>query len=242
MNRLEMNTNIPEDTLLEHKYFRYRMQLGYRKVFNDRADMVVMVIPNVSSDMNQLSSEDYQLGGLVLFSKVRHDSLKWKYGLYANAEFFGPFIVPLIGMDWKFSRRIRFFGVLPARFTAQYKLNDHWRTGLKFAAPNYSYRLSDSPDDHGEPDHISAYVHSNKNELHGYLEYYLTGGLVVQARAGYTVFRRIRLYDSEDTFTLSISGIGFGGRRQPIPEPAYRDFKDGWVFHFRLAYRFSLEN
>jgi hypothetical protein len=225
-----------------YQFYRYRLQAGYSKKWNEDFSTVIMVMGRVSSDMIEgIQPNIFQYGGLVLFTKKRSEIITYKYGVYMNTEFFGLFIVPLFGVDWKMSDKWRAFGVLPASMYLQYSLNKSFRTGLMFKAPTNTYRVSEESLDNPNNDRISTYVHYQTNNLYVYLDCYLTKSIVFTAKVGRTVFRGVRLYASDDVYSFNISGIGFGGTRQPIPVPVYRDFADGWLLNASIAYRFSLE-
>ena len=85
-----------------YQFYRYRLQAGYNKKWNEDFSTVVMMMTRVSSDMVEgIQSNIFQYGGLVLFTKKHSEIITYKFGLYMNTEFFGLFIVPLFGMDWK---------------------------------------------------------------------------------------------------------------------------------------------
>lgn len=235
---------ITKDTVYSstYQFYRYRLQAGYSKKWSDDFSSVVILMGRASSDMLDGYSPDiYQYGGLVLFTKKRSDLITYKFGLYMNTEFFGLFIVPLFGVDWKMSDKWRAFGVLPASMSLQYYMNKSFRTGLMFKAPTNTYRVSETSLENPYEDRISTYVHYQTNNLYLYLDCYITKSIVFTAKLGRTIFRGVRLYDSDDVFSFNISGIGFGGTRQPIPVPVYRDFSDGWLLNASIAYRFNLE-
>lgn len=250
LNTMKMNPYYPggtpsSDTAFSHNhmYYRYRGQLGYNKKISDKKSVVFMGMARLSSDMEEVDRDHYQYGGLVLFTDKKSDIFQLKYGLYVNTEFFGPFVIPLLGMDWKYSESVRIFGVLPASLTIEKTFNSRFRAGLMFEAPTETYRVSPiNVEESGNGNNISTYVQNTKNVLFIYGEIYLTKSIVLQARAGYTIFRRVRLYDSDDVNTVNIYGMGFGGQRIPIQDvPAYQPFYDGFVLNANISYRFKLE-
>jgi hypothetical protein len=250
MNTLKMYPNLTAadnsiDTAFSHNhtYFRYRAQLGYKKKVNDDLDIVGMGMFRISSDMLDVSSDDYQYGGLILVSKRKSEKLILKYGLYVNTEFFGLFVIPLIGTDWKFNDKIRIYGILPSNLTIERTYSRCFRAGLIFEAPTFTYRLSDKDvNTINSQEQISTYVQNTKNALYIYTDFYLTKSIAIQVRVGYSVFRRIRLFDSEEVSRLNIYGADFGGLRVPILDvPAYQKFSDGMLLNANISYRFKLE-
>lgn len=215
-------------------YDALSLQLGYIKKWSDSLNTLFMLIPRISSDMKELSNEDAQLGGVVLFTRKRSEELSWKYGLYANTEFFGFFLVPLIGVDWKVNEKLRFFGTLPANMTAMYTCSDFLRLGLKFSAPAASYRLSEN--------HNSPYLHQYTNLLFFFQDWYLTRQVVLQTQLGHSFFRYYRYYDKNDRYKVSVSGIGIGGgKREPLSRVDFDELNDGLVFQLGIVFRYDLE-
>jgi hypothetical protein len=215
-------------------YYYGNLPLGYQKKWSDSLSTLLMLIPRLSSDLEELSGEDAQLGALFLVDQVKSEHFKWKYGLYVNTEFFGLFFVPLIGFDWKVNERLRFFGTLPANMTGEFKWTSFLRAGMKFSAPTVSYRLSEAQD--------SPYLHQYTNQLSIYQDWYLTSSLVLQTQLGHTAFRYYRYYDNNDRYNASISGIGIGGgKREPLNRSFFGELNDGFVFQLGLVFRYDLE-
>ena len=248
-NTMELNPHYAEevpagDTIFAHNhlYYRYRVQAGYNKKFGEKSGLVAIAMLRLSSDMVEVEADHYQYGGLLLYSNRRNDKLELKYGRYVNTEFFSLFVIPLFGLDWKINSRLRAYGVLPSYMILEQMLGNGFRGGLIFEAPNESYRVSDkNVKSISGSQSVSTYVQNYKNVLFAYAECYFTESIVFQLRVGYTVFRRIRLYESDETSAFNIYGIDFGGRRIPIYDvPAYRKFSDGPVINVNFSYRFKL--
>ena len=215
------------------RFYTAGLQLGYQKKFGDSANVLFMLLPKIASDLEEPDNQHFQYGGLLLFNRVKNENFEWKYGLYVNTEYFGFFMVPLIGFDWKVTERLRLFGTLPAAMTGEYYFGSHYRSGLKFVAPTVSYRFSTEAD--------APYLHQYTNQLSWYHDVYLTKSIVLQLQAGFTAFRYYRAYEEDERFDVSISGVGIGGPREYINEGLYADFSDGFVFQAGLIYRYELE-
>ncbi len=101
--------------------------------------------------------------------------------MYANAEFFGLFVVPLLGADWRIDEKNYLFGVLPGRFTYEHQWSKKLYGGATFRALTSSYRLSNR-----------QYIRLDDNQLSLYLDYYPAKHLCITLEPGYGVFRKIR--------------------------------------------------
>ena len=75
--------------------------LSYMKTWkNPKWKTAFASINRISSDLRDVSMKHYQPGGAVLMIYERSDNIKYKLGAYYNAEFFGAFVLPLVGFDW----------------------------------------------------------------------------------------------------------------------------------------------
>src|SRR4051812_1430624 len=62
--------------------------------------LTVTAIPRLNSESLNLQNS-FQMGGVLLATYNKYNNLKYKLGVYVNGEFFGLFVIPLIGIDWK---------------------------------------------------------------------------------------------------------------------------------------------
>jgi hypothetical protein len=142
--------------------------------------ITVSAIPRINGE--ELNFENnFQLGGVLLAAYKKKETLKYKFGLYVNKEFFGLFVVPLVGIDWHINERNNLFGVLPGRLSFEHKISTHFYTGGTFRAITNSYRLSNG-----------NYLRIDDNQLSGFLDYYVTKHVVITGEAGYGIMRKLR--------------------------------------------------
>jgi len=146
----------------------------------DHWTITVSAIPRFNGE--ELNSENnFQFGGVLLAAYKKKETLKYKFGVYANKEFFGLFIVPLVGIDWRIDKRNNLFGVLPGRLSFEHQLSTHFYTGATFRAITNSYMLSNG-----------NYLRIDDNQLSGFLDCYVTKHVVVTGEAGYGIMRELR--------------------------------------------------
>ena len=142
----------------------------------------ITVIPIVRTNGEKLFGDNtFQFGGPVFASFARKPDQKFRFGVYVNAEFFGLFIIPLLGCDWRIDDRNYLFGVLPGRLTFEHKWTEKFYGGATFRAPTTSYRLSDG-----------SFIRLDDNQLSLYVDYYVAKHICVTLEPGYGVIRRIR--------------------------------------------------
>jgi hypothetical protein len=123
-----------------------------------------------------------QLGGAVLYTKTYSNKFKLKGGLYYNREFWGNYIMPLLGFEWKASKNIYCWGLLPNSTTIDVSFNK-LHTGFAYRGIEESYSES-----------YNSYFHDREGHVKLYLNYYLINqkqkiGIVLLAEGGQSLSR-----------------------------------------------------
>src|SRR4030095_646645 len=78
----------------------------------------ITIVPVIRTNGEKLFVQNtFQFGGPVFLSYERKPQQKFRFGVYMNTEFFGLFVVPLLGCDWKIDDNNYLFGLLPGRLT-----------------------------------------------------------------------------------------------------------------------------
>ena len=142
--------------------------------------LTVSAIPRINGEELNFDN-NFQFGGVLLATYKKKQTLKYKFGVYANREFFGLFIIPLAGIDWHINERNNLFGVLPGKLSFEHMLNTHFYTGVTFRAITNSYKLNNG-----------NYLRIDDNQLSGFLDWYITKHAVVTGEAGYGIMRQLR--------------------------------------------------
>jgi hypothetical protein len=155
---------------------------------NEKWKTAFTFIPRINSDFENVSSDDYQYGGALLFIYKKKENVKFKFGAYYNSEFFGFFMIPLAGIDWNINSRLNLFGVLPGSMNLEYKLGNKIYSGISFRSITNSYRL-----------YNDGYMKIQDNHIKVFLDYYLTKNLVATVEAGHSALRKYSFgYKSEE--------------------------------------------
>lgn len=209
------------------------LQLGWQKTLASGNQRLVMLIPSIKSDFQDVSAVDYQLGIAVLYTKKLKDNLKIKFGLYANQHTFGPFLAPLVGIDYKMKNNWRLFGTLPAYLTLEKKFNKRFRAGADLRISTSTYRFSENI---GNP-----YMQQNLNYATAFIEAYPQKLIALRFAAGHSVFRSYRAYGQNEKLDLNILGIGIGEKRQELPSNEFGEVKNGLVFEISLFIRVEID-
>lgn len=217
------------EPLHSNKFYTGTLQLGYTKKWNERFQTLVMALPKVSSDFDDISSRDFQIGGILLCTFIKNEKFKYKLGAYYNHEYFGPLILPIIGLDWRPSEKTSVFGNLPINFTIDRKLSNRFSAGLYFQAINMSYRLSER--------YNHQYLQKYSQELSLYLDTYLASKIVLTLKAGRSIGRSYHFYDENQRHVARSMFLSIGERNLPLND----EIRDGFLFEMKLAYRVSIK-
>ena len=204
------------------------LKIGFNKKHSDKWSGTYLFLPKISSDFKNLTSKDYQFGGLILMKYNKKNNLKYNVGVYYNSELFGPFIVPLLGLYYK-SANDKFEAnlTLPIWADVNYKLNNFMKIGANFSAFVRSYHLSER----------NVYLVKKSNDVFGYLQFNLSKSILLQTKTGYSIGRSYKVYDDNDKTNLAVSAFRFGDDRTVL-NPT---FKNGLLFKVRLIYRFHID-
>ncbi len=176
-------------------------------------------VNRISSDLRDISMKHYQPGGAVLMIYERSDKIKYKLGAYYNAEFFGAFVLPLVGFDWKISNSLILYGIIPRGLVLEYRFTPHFYAGVNWKAITNTYRYKTT--DPGD------YFKLEESQFRLFADLYFTKHLVLNIEAGHTFLRNFR----ERSNWSRVSGTG--------PD---RDVNEGLLFKAAFHYRFRLDD
>ncbi len=199
----------------------FSLPIGFQWISKSKKwKTIVMGIPKIASNFEQkMSSNDIQYGGLFLENYLPNDKLKFKAGLYYNKEAFGNFFVPLLGVDWKASDRLNFFGILPTNYKIEYNLVEKkLYTGINFKAATRSFNLSNT----------NEYVRFDEMILKVFTDYLVYKDIVLSAELGYSLGKNPLIYN-------------FDSNSLVLNNPVYTRVDNYLVFNFGIAYRIRKE-
>ena len=210
------------DTSINKNLYGVSLQMGYIHHWKGtKWKTLLMTLPKISANHIDVSSHTVQLGGLALFTFQKRQNLAYKFGLYYNAEFFGHFFVPLVGLDWKPNPQLNLYGLIPSVFTVEYKLNTQFYTGLSYLNLTQSYRIDASNDFVRNGDRFWGNI-----QLKIFGNYYLKNHFVIFSEVGYTFFRGYEAYQNATDL---------------LNHPLFSKTNDGALVNIGLAYRIRLD-
>jgi hypothetical protein len=214
----------PEQVWPEN-YYSTGLTIGYNHKFSIKQSFLFILIPRLNSDYRTINTSALQLGFYTTYSSRTSEKFLWKVGLYFNTEFFGPFVVPLFGLDWDVTPKLSIIGDLPIHAKIDYNTGAKFSTGVGYVALVSSYRLTGEFND--------AYTSRFAIEPYAFGEVRIFQKLYFNAKFGYTLGRKYPIYENNDRFDWQLSFIKFGDNRiQLNPE-----IQENFFFELGVAFR-----
>lgn len=212
------------------------LRLGINKQLNEKWNGTVLLLPKLASDFQKTANttaivpEDFQIGTFIMFKYIKNPNYKYKIGLYANTDLFGPMFSPMLGLYYK-SENKKFEADITLPFLADlnYRVMEKAQAGLRFSAFVRTYNL------HNPYYSVNGeYLTKTSNEIYSYFAFEPKKGIVIKTSLGYSIARNYRLYDIQDKVAFGLSAFRFGDNRKQLNS----DFADGIIFRIDLIYRF----
>jgi hypothetical protein len=205
-----------------YSLYAFSLHMGFQFVTkNKKEKIMLMSISRISSDLQDDLSKDMQYGGLGLFTHVVHDSLKIKAGLYYNRECFGNFFVPLVGIDWKATKHINVYGILPNNMRVEYDFGEGFYAGVGYKNYQRSYRLFSG--------FGNDFVRVRESQVKVFAEFFLRKKVLFFAEIGYALKYSLIQYDE------------INKKEEHLDHPVYTPVNPNFVFNAGLAYRVRLD-
>jgi hypothetical protein len=164
------------------------LPVAFIKPVSKKWSLALSVIPRWNGIRDNMFDNSFQLGGSVLAAFKKTARITYRLGIYYNSEFFGPFIIPLVGIDWSISNKDNLFGILPQILTYEHRVSNRFSFGAVYRMFNNSYRITS--------DSISnqdAFMRINEMQLLLSADIYLTKRIALNIEAGHSMFRHVRL-------------------------------------------------
>lgn len=223
------NEEMPSDIANPINVHGIVLRTGLVQKFSEGRALQIFFSPRLMSDFHNLDGTHFQYGGMLLYEKLFSDKLKMGFGVMYNQEFFGPYLVPLINLNWKIADRWSITGLIPVYTKIKYKVNDRLNVGLSHFGLTTTYRL-------GEADYKGDYLERKSIDETLFARYRLGGNIYVEGRIGYAIGRSYAQYEADQKVDFSIPLISFGDDR--VQKNV--SFHDGLIASLRLIYSISI--
>ncbi len=208
------------------------LKLGMSVKHNSKLSSTYLLLPKMAADYQQMTSDDFQFGGVALFNYQKKPDLKYRFGLYSTTEAFGFFVVPLFGLYYQNqAKKLEINATLPMAYDVNYSFGQFINIGTDFRAFVRSYILSDESNS-------GTYVHKNSQDISAYVQFNLLKKSVLLQLKGVYGLNDYAVFDQSEKIDLGVSAFLIGDDRTRLnPE-----LDNGLGFKVKLIYRFHLED
>ena len=223
------------------RYQMHTLKAGINWQHNDTWSGQYLVLPKTTGSLSNLDKNG-QISALALLKRKKNDNLFYRYGLYYNSEFFGPFFVPLLGVWYRSpNKKFEINWTLPVWADMNYTWKNWFTTGMNFSAFVRSFYIpSQHPFATNKPANFPSeqYMVKASNELFLYTQFNIKKSFLIQTKIGHSIGRSFRHYEYGDRVDWGFSAFRFGGDRTQLNP----DIKDGLIFQVRFIYRYWIKD
>ena len=163
------------------------------------ASSISLGLGNVS-DFQTEATTAYQTSLSILLHHGKSESLIWSFGFIYSDQPFGPWLFPVLGVDWQINPNLYFSSILFNNIYMEHALISnklYW--GIDIAAEGQSFVLSDFQ---GQAD---TYITSYSEEVpffpfnyRIFIDYYFPNGLTLFAKGGVLATRGYRHWNASN--------------------------------------------
>lgn len=221
--------DMPEGIYNPMQLHGFILQTGLYHKFNERHGIQLLFAPRFMSDMNNVSGSHFQFGGTAMWEVKYRDGLTMSYGAMFNQELYGPYIVPVLNLDWQLNDRWNISGLLPIFSKISYRVSENFNFGMNHFGLGSTFKL-------GDPAYNGDYIERRSIEVGLFGRLKLTGDIYLEGRVGYSIDRRYEQYSGNDKLSLAIPLKNFGDDR--VQKNV--SFGDGGYANLRLVYSIQL--
>jgi hypothetical protein len=201
------------------------LKTGYVHRFDETKSLQILFSPRFMTDFNASFSNSVQMGGVLLFEKIKNENYTWKVGALYNQEFFGPYLVPVFDVNWKITSKLRLSGLLPVYGALYMEPSEKLQYGIHFIGITTTYRIN-------EPDFENYYIDRRSIDISAFTKLQLFDNVFFTGRAGYSLSRDYGLFAEDDKITLGLPLVNIGDDRTRANE----EFDGSPFVHLRLTY------
>jgi len=217
--------NMPEQQMNPIHLNGFILRTGLYQKFSKGRAIQVFLAPRFMSDFHHIDGSHFQMGGLAIYEKRFQKTLTMGFGVMFNQEFFGPYLVPLVNLDWNISERWSLVGLFPVYGKIKYRVNDRLTAGLSHFGLITTYRL-------GAESYQGDYMERTSIDETLFARYRLGENFYTEVRIGYALGRSYAQYDKDQKVDFSIPLIGFNDER--VQKNV--SFHDGMIAGLRFIY------
>jgi hypothetical protein len=206
------------------------LKLGLASTFNEKWSTTIVLLPKIASDYENISGDDFYLGGFAVLKLKKKDNLIYRFGAYGSQEAFGFFATPIIG--WYFlspNSRFEMDMSLPIAADMNYCLGIT-TIGIDYVGIGRSFNITK---ENASP----LYADLSSLEFASYVQFNaLSKSVLLRAKFGYSS-NDYEMYRQGEKIDLGLSAFSFGDDRTQLNP----DVRGGLFLKFEAIYRFHLK-
>lgn len=201
------------------------LRTGYIYKINANQSVQALFAPRLMTDFVASFSNSLQLGGVLMYEKIKNENYTWRVGVLYNQEFFGTYIVPVFYLDWDITDKLKITGLLPVYGKLYMQPSENLQYGLHFIGLTTSFRIN-------ETGFENYYVDRRSIDVSAFTNMHVWDNIFFEARAGYSLSRDYGLFAEDDKIDLGLPLVNIGDDRTRANE----EFGGSPFVHFRLIY------
>jgi hypothetical protein len=201
------------------------VNLAWLHKLNDKHNIILFTRSGIFSDMKDISGEDLRGTIGVRYTSKHSDKFSSGFGLAYSKQFFGKQITPIIELNYRFSDKLQFYGLMPVRQHLEYTISRKSKTGIELNADATSYRLSASSE-------ASRYMRIAQWTGAAYYRYNFYANWNINIGINMAIRQRFEVYDkvSSSNWTLFTKTLG------NKPTPVYKADQHGLQLQLSIGY------
>jgi len=224
------NFNLSFDDIngFNNSVYNIAYQLTYSRKISDKWKVNTTLSAQLSSDLKDISMEDFKLKENILFIRKKSNYKKFKVGLAVNHEYFGVNIVPLIGWYFMSKNEVHSLNILlPTIINYKIKLSKNLFAGLNYQTLVDSYRLSENKQ--------NAYIEQFNSGFSAFFEIVSNKNFFFTTNIGTSLNRQFNAFPTDRKYAIMIDGIGLNANKN-----SYNiNLNDGFFVEFKMGFRIN---
>lgn len=225
-NEYKLNSNILE----EFNLHGFIIRTGYIKRLSSTESLHLLFAPRIMTDFNASFSKSIQPGGVIMYERKKSDDLTWRAGVMYNQDFFGPYMLPVVYLDWNISGIFKLTGLLPVYGKLYVQPSEKLSTGLHFIGLTTSFRID-------EMSYENFYVDRRSIDLSLFVNRHLWSNFFFEGRLGYALTRDYGLFSENDKMTIGLPLLNIGDNRERFNN----EYSGSPFIHTRIVYGLPLK-
>jgi hypothetical protein len=206
------------------------LRTGIIKKIDDKQRIQFLLAPRLIGDLNSFDKDNWQIGAIALYDKKFNSNLSLGFGAMFNAEYFGPYLIPLINLNAQLSDKLSISGLLPVNLKIKCQGTEKFAFGFNHFGLTTSYRLNND-------ENAGDYVERQSIDLSFFAEYNVAKNIFAEAKIGRTFNRSYKQFDADQKVDFAIPLKNFGDDR--IAKNLL--FDNGLFAELKLIYRIKIE-